>query len=111
MEPKYKPSKNKKQTEQPPSEISLQNLTPTLSNDYKKLELAKQLNREQIDMLVNIKSYLQEYLDDFIIIGHAINGSRVNITHAKTSKDEDSLEQFYTDNLIFMKNKKMKDIS
>jgi len=77
--------------------------------DYKKIELAKQLSREQIDMLVNIESFLEEYLDDFIIVGHAINGSRVNITHAKTPKDQDSLEQFYTDNLIFLKNKKMKD--
>lgn len=80
-----------------------------LSSDYKKLELAKQLNREQIDMLTNLKSFVQEYLDDFILIGHAINGSRVNITHAPTCKDQDSLEQFYTDNLVFLKHKKMKD--
>jgi proline dehydrogenase len=81
-----------------------------VNTDYKKLELAKQISREQIDILTNIQSYLEEYLDDFIIIGHAINGSRINITHARTPKDQDSLEQFYTDNLIFMKNKKLKDI-
>lgn len=81
-----------------------------LSLDYKKLELAKQISREQVEMLNNIESYLQEYLDDFIVIGHAVNGARVNITSAKTAKDQDSLEQFYTDNLVFMKHRKMKDI-
>lgn len=77
--------------------------------DYKKLQLAKQLNNDQIDMLVRIESYLGEYLDDFIIVGHAINGARVSITHANTPKDMDSLEQFYTDNLILLKNKKIKE--
>ncbi len=77
-----------------------------LEEDHKKIQLVRELNNEQISSLINMEGFISEFLDDFIIIGHAIDGSRVAITHARSPKDFDSLEQFYTDNLIMMKAKK-----
>lgn len=109
----YMNSKSSKTSKSKKTDLSEINIKPKVDNvspEYKKLELAKQLSREQLDLLVNIKSFLQEYLEDFIVIGHAINGYRVNISHAPTPRDQDSLEQYYTDNLILMKNKKNKEL-
>lgn len=112
MEPTPAPRKKKSSTKQIVTDNQLERIvSEPLESDYKKIQLARQLGKEQIDMLLNIEGYLGEYLEDFIVIGHAINGLRVNITHAKTPKDLDSLEQYYTDNLILLKSGKMKDIT
>lgn len=104
-----KPRRRKKTSTTPKmSAIPLEDNINIINDDLKKLQLARELNTEQINTLVNIEAYLCEFLDDFVIIGHAINGARVNITHAPTAKDQDSLEQYYTDNLLAWKNKKLK---
>lgn len=103
------PSKSKKNKIE--SEIKSSEKSRAMIQDIKKLRLAEEITREQIHTLQSIEGFLTEYLEDFIVLGHSINGQRVNITFAKTPKDMDSLEQFYTDNLIFLKNKKYKDVN
>lgn len=104
------PQKNKRKTPPAPAPSPSLHEQSMIFMDLKKIRLAEEITREQIHTLDSIESFLTEYLDDFIVVGHAINGQRVNITHAKTPRDMDSLEQFYTDNLIMLKNKKLKNL-
>jgi hypothetical protein len=77
-----------------------------INEDYKKLQLVKEINNEQLNSLINMESFISEFLEDFIILGHAIDGARIAISHTRSPKDADSLEQLYTDYLISIKSKK-----
>ena len=103
-----RPRKNPEaDTSSTPKKSAPKKVNPKIA-EQSKLALMKEIVDEQSHTLTNIEGYLTEFLDDFIVIGHTLGGTRVNITHAMTPKDFDCLEQYFLDSLMLMKAHKAK---
>ena len=60
-----------------------------LSGLFQKFEDPIKLRREK-DMRA-MCGHLQEYLDNYVLIGYTLDGQPVNVTYAKSIKDNDAL--------------------
>ena len=60
-----------------------------LSGLFQKFEDPVKLRREK-DMRA-MCGHLQEYLDNYVLIGYTLDGNPVNVTYAKSTRDNDAL--------------------